>query len=436
METDERLAILRMLEDRQITADEALQLLAAVEPDDQLETVLPDATVEEEAWMLSALLQVTEALAGPGAEGLPEILERVVRIVPLLAGVDQCGILLWQPDQAEWQSAAWRPASAAASPPAHGLDLARQGRPAVHSGAGAYALLPMAAQDAVIGAMYVAYGGAEHTFSEKEIAILANIARQVAIGVENMRLRVQAVERAQLGHELELAHDLQASLLPGQAPAIAGWDIAAYWSAARTVGGDFYDFVPLAGSQLGIVIADVSDKGMLAALFMTLARSTVRACVARGRSLARALQRANRLICADAHDGMFVTLFYAVIDAAGDRVRFACAGHNPALHFSGRDVAALEAPGIALGVLASPRMQERSAPIALGDVLVFYTDGLTEAVNAQQEAFGLAGVIDIVHRNAHEPAAVIVERLTDAVATFAGDQPAFDDLTLLVVRRV
>jgi serine phosphatase RsbU (regulator of sigma subunit) len=294
----------------------------------------------------------------------------------------------------------------------------------------------MSTQGKSLGVMQVEYAQADHWFTDKELAILTNIASQAAVGVENMRLRQEAVERARLERELQLAHDVQTSLLPSSSPDVPGWQIASYWQAAHTVGGDFYDFVPVGRDQLGVVIADVSDKGMSAALFMALARSILRASITRGGSAARTLERANKLICADAHDGMFVTLFYAIIGATAGVV-YANAGHTPPLLVNEHGAAVLEeGHGIALGVVSSASLAEKRLMVGVDDVLVFYTDGLTEAIDDRQEQFGLERLIQVVQNNRQRTAAGIIDEIVRALGFFAGSQPPFDDLTIIVAKRV
>jgi phosphoserine phosphatase RsbU/P len=439
MEADARLAILRMIEGGQVSAEQAVDLLDALESGDAEETTLPGGTVEEEAWMLTALLQVTEAISGPlpNQDSLDEMLARVARIVPLLAGVDRCVLWLWD----EWRKmypVARYPVVETGGGDGIDRELLEQvrscGEPLHVVGvSGANALLPMTTLGKIAGVMQVEYMGARR-FSDKEMAILSNIAAQAAVGVENLRLRQAAVERARLEKELQLARDVQISLLPGAAPAMPGWDIAGYWQAAHSVGGDFYDFVPLSNHRLGIVIADVSDKGMPAALFMALSRTIIRASVTRS-GAARGLQRANRLICADARNGMFVTVLYGILDVDGLLV-YANAGHNPPLLVAADEALSLQGRGTALGILDRVDLQEHTVAAHSGDVLVLYTDGLTEATNDDDEQFGVDRLLDVVRENRQLTAAAVIEQVMKGIRAFAGARPITDDATILVAKRV
>ena len=439
---DERLAILKMLESGQLSAEQAEGLLDGIEQTLETETSLAASTVEEEAWMLTALLQVTDAIASPAAaqQDAFEMLERVVRIVPLVAGVDRCAMFLRAASSGICLPAAWYPAGAPAGP----LDVSslvedlEDGAPIITDGGpdSAHACLPMLAQGDLMGVMQVEYVNRPHVFSIKETAILANIARQAAVGLENQRLRREAVEMARLEREMQLARTVQSSLLPAGPPHLTGWDIAGHWQAARAVGGDFYDFIPLGRGQMGLAIADVSDKGMSAALFMALSRSILRGSVTCGGNIGRALERANCLICADAHDGMFVTLLYAVLGRDAGDVRFCNAGHNAAILATGQGTTMLSEHGLALGINVKAPHSESRITLAAGDVLVLYTDGISEAMNEVGEQFGAGRLAATVAANRSLGAGQIIEQLNGAVSAFTGGRPPADDATVVVAKYI
>ena len=238
--------------------------------------------------------------------------------------------------------------------------------------------------------------------------------------------------------ELKIAHDIQMSFLPERLPEVPGFELAALSLPAKEVGGDFYDAIPLPGGRTAFVIADVSGKGVPAALFMALSRTVLRANSLIPRSARDAVTEANMLIAEDAKSGMFVTLFYAVADPGKKTLTYVNAGHNPPLLFraGGDSPTGLKGTGIILGVMPEAEYGEETIHLASGDLVLFYTDGVTEAINPGEEQFGETRLIETVAGSLDRPPAEIVEKIRDAVVAFSGDEPQFDDLTLMVLRVV
>ena len=249
-------------------------------------------------------------------------------------------------------------------------------------------------------------------------------------------LQCTTAEKEGLLKELEIARGIQLRLLPQVAPKIDGMDLAAHNEPAREVGGDFYDFIPVMEDNLGLAIADVSGKGMPAAMFMGLSRTIIRASATGDPAAANAIKQANELICRDSTSGMFVTLFYAVLNTRWKRLRYVNAGHNPPLLFrkGSEDVIQLKAKGIALGVAHDIDLQEANIDLISGDILVLYTDGITEAINDQEEAFGLERLIRIIRSHGELSAKNLIDKIQGEVMSFAGNQPQFDDITLMVLK--
>ena len=200
---------------------------------------------------------------------------------------------------------------------------------------------------------------------------------------------------------MELAHGIQSKLLPQGAPQPPGYEIAYRWRSAREVGGDFFDFIPIAGGAVGLVVADVSDKGIPAALYMMFARTLLRATAISGRSPAVVLERANELMLADSASDMFVTAYYSVLDPEKHRLTVASAGHNLAVYApagAGEPIPLITA-GIPLGILTPAGIGEQQLELAPGDLVVFYTDGVSEAFSAGGEAFGDERLMALVKEN-------------------------------------
>jgi sigma-B regulation protein RsbU (phosphoserine phosphatase) len=301
--------------------------------------------------------------------------------------------------------------------------------------------VPLKIKDRILGVVYVDNRLQIGIFVEADLELLNAIASSAAIAIENARLYQVAVEKGRMERELQMAREVQASLLPRETPQVDGWEFVARWQPAREVAGDFYDFIPADGGRLGLVIGDVSDKGMHAALFMALTRSIVRASVAQASSPADGIAHANRLICADSTGGMFVTLFYALLDPGAGEITYVNAGHNPPLLIRGggdpeEDVLALLRPtGMALGVVDDFPFEQRTVCLAPGDLILLYTDGVTDAKDERSEQFGMERVRRVLLNYRNVPAVHVVTALDRAIAGFTGATAQFDDIAMVVVRR-
>jgi len=438
----------------------------------------------EQAWTLNSLLQVAENIAR--ASSLDDLLPGIVRLPPLLLGCDRCYVLVWGRERGTFtplaaygltpeQRAAFigRPfdeakapllaeARRTMTPIAVGDAQSRQYMcpPILEPfGGGALLALPLTARGSALGMLVADYDPPGHTLAAREMTLYSGMANQIAGALESALLAQEAAEAVRLDEELRVARDIQTALLPAHPPRLVGWQLAADWRSARLVGGDFYDFWRLPqgsgvrgqGSDipapdprpltpdpqpLGFVMADVSDKGVPAAMFMTLSRSLMRAAALDGSSPSVALGRANRWITRDSESAMFVTLFYGILQPATGDLLFGCAGHNPPLLFrTNGDVRELKTPGIALGVLEDVVLGEDQVTLEVGDILVCYTDGLTEAINGAEEAFGVERLVDAVAANREQSAEALVATINGALLRFT-ERPPFDDLTLLVIKRI
>ena len=266
----------------------------------------------------------------------------------------------------------------------------------------------------------------------RRLSILTGIAQQAAIAVVNHQLYKEAAERSRLEQELNVARQIQTSFIPHGSPNIEKCSVASFWQAARQVGGDFYDFL----GQWGIVVADVADKGVPAALFMALSRTIIRT-IALGRyPPASTLERANRILWNDTTSDLFVTVFYAIWNPASEKLVYSNAGHNPPLLLRRAGQSQLlHGDGIAMGVLEEISIEQKELSLRPGDVVVFYTDGVTEAMNEDDDEFGLDRLRLAAAPIKRKSAAEIEEAITCAVRDHAGDTPQFDDITLVVMKR-
>jgi serine phosphatase RsbU (regulator of sigma subunit) len=240
--------------------------------------------------------------------------------------------------------------------------------------------------------------------------------------------------------ELALAGSMQASLLPTSPPVLPGWQIAARLQPARETSGDFYDLIPLPGDQLGVVIADVTDKGLGAALYMTLTRTLLRTYAANypGRP-DLTLWAVNERLLADTDSGLFVTLFYGILDPDRGTLAYCNAGHPPPYLVQGAGeetrVEPLPGRGIALGVVSEPGWGHTVLEVPRDGLLLLYTDGVVDALSPDGERFGVAAMLDLLRELAGRPAGEVEERLLGELQQFAGSQPQFDDITVVAVKR-
>lgn len=237
--------------------------------------------------------------------------------------------------------------------------------------------------------------------------------------------------------ELEIAQQIQESFLPHTVPYIENYQLAASSIPAQEVGGDFYDFIPISNSKTGLTIGDVSGKGIPAALFMAFSRTLLRAKACRNPGVGRMIESVNNFINEDPHSDMFVTLFYSVLDNKNNKLTFVNAGHNPPLLLrnENKEIIRLSTGGVVLGAMKGLKMNEKTIDIHPGDLLVLYTDGVTEAVDKQEAQFGEERLIKFIEENQDLQPEDLKNKIIDEVYDFASDTPQADDITLMVLRR-
>lgn len=250
--------------------------------------------------------------------------------------------------------------------------------------------------------------------------------------------QAQIIEKERLERELQLAHDLQQSMLPRELPVAAGYDFGAMMTPAQAVGGDFYDFIELGAGKIGIVVADVSDKGMSAALFMALTRSLIRAEASRGVPPPEALRRVNYHLLDMNETGMFVTVLYGILDTTNGEFLYARAGHELPLVYdqNGAAIAVPVSRGQPLALLPDPALDEQRIVIPQGGRLVLNTDGVTDAIDRQQEPFGVERLQNLVGEQRNDGAQNLCHAVFDAVKGYEDSTPQFDDFTLVIVNSI
>lgn len=254
------------------------------------------------------------------------------------------------------------------------------------------------------------------------------------------RLMADEVKRQRMEQELAIGRQIQLSLLPQNTPQIPGWEFAAHYQAARQVGGDLYDFIPASTdpNQLHIVVADVTGKGVPAAMFMAVGRTLFRAASDDNDSPAQLLRRINDLILRDNHSPLFLSAFYATLDTRNGRLIYASAGHEAPLWLHGQSGEVTELPvrGMVLGAFGAAQFTEQTAVLSPGDALIIYTDGVTEARDGNRGFFGEESLLTAIATAPSYSAADLVQQVITAVASFTGNMPQTDDLTTVVVKRL
>ncbi len=301
-----------------------------------------------------------------------------------------------------------------------------------------HTVIPLMAEGRAIGALAVDMRRPYGTPPD-DLRLLQLMATQAALALETARLQEESLRQERLAEQLEVARQIQLSLLPDDAPEVPGWDFAATYRPAQTVGGDFYDYFYLPGPPLrmGVVIADVADKGVPAALYMALSRTVIRTSALGGRRPAAVLTRANTIIREDSKSDMFLTACYATFDLSSGRMVIANAGHNRPFLWRGNDGGAAEVKtrGMILGAFEEITVEERETVLDLGDAILLYSDGVTDATNAQGKMFGEDRLREVVAACADGGAHALLEDVLAAIDEFTGGAAQYDDMTLVAVRR-
>jgi serine phosphatase RsbU (regulator of sigma subunit) len=449
----------------------------------------------EEAYVSVALLQVAQSVVSK--RDLGETLESIVRITPILVGVKRTAIYLYDARSAVYHLAQayglsreaegyqfvqdefplldavreshrflalpairdWEESEdihdAWTQLPAPSADEVDQ---AMESESPMMAVFPLSVQDEFLGVLLIEEPepmpldvlAGESSLSRqraKRLEITTGISQQASLAIQNARLQQEMVARERMERELQLARDIQRTFLPQDLPDLPGWDLSARWQPAHEVGGDFYDYFMLPGGRFGIVIADVADKGMPAALYMTLIRTLIRATLYEVDSPTDVLARVNDVLEAETEQGMFVTLFYGVLSLESGQLVYTNAGHNPPywLHRKGGELEPLLKSGMALGVLEGNRVEERSITMQPGDYLILYTDGITEAVSQKEQFYGEERLVETILNAAVSlgdglsevrdlPALNLVDAIEESVGAYTSSAPLSDDLTLVVIK--
>ena len=448
---------------------------------------------EEEAYISVALLQVAQAIVSMNK--LDEILGSIVRITPILVGVKRSIIYIWNSHELVFHPAqyygfskndlqvvgqifrsnefplletimiknqiAYHQLLAASSPTSWNEIESTE----LHLIQGVsddsdeqYSIkldddvlreksrlligFPLSVKNEVLGVMLIeeedpVKGTTSYHIREKRIEIVKGITQQATLAIKNEQLQQDVVRSERMEKELQLAREIQTTFLPEHLPTLPGWDMDIRWQPARQVGGDFYDILHLDENHLGLVIADVADKGMPAALFMTLIRTLIRAAAKDHISPSIVLKQVNELLIPDSKHGMFVTVFYAVINLQTGLVIYTNAGHNPPIlkKYPSGEMVELTRTSIALGLFDDIQVDESEVVIQPGDLLLLYTDGVTEAFSMDEEMFGKKRLFDLVTREQYSSSKELLDVIEGSIYEFINGVELSDDLTLAALYR-
>jgi sigma-B regulation protein RsbU (phosphoserine phosphatase) len=297
--------------------------------------------------------------------------------------------------------------------------------------------MPMKNKDGETIGVFQLLNKGDGAFTTEDENFITALSTHASLAVENARLYEEEKALASIREEVRLAAKIQMDLLPKSVPDVRGYEMAGTSIPAQVVGGDYFDFIPLEGGKMGVCLGDVSGKGLPAALLMANVQATLRGQTLLGGDVASCVRRSNRLLFESTPPEKFVTLFYGALDPANHAFNFSNAGHDhPCLFRNDGKTVRLESGGIVLGILPDYAYESGSVVFGPGDVLVIYSDGIVESMDAGNEQFGIGRLTDVIAANLGESARGILGAIVEAAQRHAGAAPQYDDMTVVVVKRV
>jgi serine phosphatase RsbU (regulator of sigma subunit) len=316
-------------------------------------------------------------------------------------------------------------------------DAFRERRSIVEQNIRTLMAVPLQARDQIIGIIYVDSPPMIRELTKDDLNLLTVMANVAAIRIEQTRFAEIEQARQLMARDLEQAAEIQQGFLPAVAPKVRGLDLAGHNAPCRTVGGDYYDFFPYGSSRVAMVLGDVSGKGMPASLLMMGLQARVQVLIEEPKSLAEVMTKLNRITAANCPANRFITLFFCILDGDTGELIYCNAGHNPpVLVRADGTYELLSGGGPVIGILPHIDYQEFRAKLSEGDVLVIYSDGVTEAANPNDEELETEGLAEVVKKHRGEEAPAIVKEINKAVAVYTAGAPQADDITVIVARRV
>jgi sigma-B regulation protein RsbU (phosphoserine phosphatase) len=292
-----------------------------------------------------------------------------------------------------------------------------------------------------LGMLAVARRHEDGRFTDNDFAVFRAVAEQSAFAIGNARIHREVSEKRVMERELRTAREVQRILLPQENPVVPGFRISGTNLPARIISGDYYDYIDLGEGRFGIVIADVSGKGVPAGLLMAMCRSALRSVAPGETSPSKVLAAVNRQLFPDIREDMFISMAYGILDSSSGSMLLSRAGHDPALCFrrATRQVETLRSPGLALGVDSGQVFErvtkDQQVDLAPGDCVLFHTDGVREALNGAEEEYGIQRMTDAFRDAAPLGAEAVLSQVQQDLRTFTGESPQLDDITLVAIEK-
>jgi GAF domain-containing protein len=431
---------------------------------------------QEEAYITAVLLQVAQAVVSQNR--LEDILDTIINLMPILVGIETCIIYLWDKntqlfkpaqviaanhalrdwlkeklyspgehslldelmksqalsvcrmDSAEIPPEEWNNVSCASIPDGQ-LDSLRSGD---HWLLG----FPLSIKGDFYGALVAVENDVPAKFQAKRVELLNGVAQQISLAIQDDYLNREMIVRERMENEIQLARQIQKTFLPESMPQAKGWDLDLRWNTAREVGGDFYDVFFTHNQKIAIAIADVSDKGMPAALYMTVTRTLIRSSAQSLHSPGKVLARVNELLASENQsNGMFVTAVFAILDPLTGLLHYAIAGHNLPLIYraENKKIEALNKGGIALSVIEDAVYEDHATILKPGDSLLLFTDGVTETFSPDEVQFGDEGLLKVMQKAHEQKKKSVLQFIEDKLSEFRSGQDLSDDVTMISIRR-
>ncbi|PKO03142.1 MAG: hypothetical protein CVU43_04205 [Chloroflexi bacterium HGW-Chloroflexi-5] len=427
---------------------------------------------QEEAYITAVLLQVAQAVVSQNK--LEDILDTIVHLMPILVGVNTCVIYLFDektnnfvpanaiaPTHAETDqllTQVYKPgemtllddlmhSNGMLSCPLENPDISPSEWISLQwiniddsdfsSNRNWLLGVPLSIKGVVFGALIAKETNILPEFHPKRLELIRGVAQQTTLAIQNERLKQEMVGRERMEREFQLARQIQQAFLPESLPEHEDWQLSRLWQTAHEVGGDFYDIFETKDKRIALVIADVADKGMPAALYMTVTRTLIRATLQSTSSPGKVLARVNDLLESDSRNGMFVTAILALLDPRTGVLEYANAGHNLPLLIQSNpaQIIRLEKDGIALGVMPQAVYNNKKITLKPGETLLFYTDGVTEAFSSEGELFTEPRLVEALLATTSSSAEQLLTSIDDLIQYFRKGEPPSDDLTMIAIRR-